>query len=285
MEFQLFELAKVIIMGIVQGLSEFLPISSSAHLVFTSNLMQIIAHKPIEDPTSYDIVLSMMLHIGTLIAVFVFFKNEIINITRKTLIAIKTRNYSDYESKLGFYIVFGTFITVFVALFLSDTAERLMFSPAIVGVLLIVTAFILYFSEKYSDSVENKSTEVNIKTAVIMSIAQGLAALPGFSRSGLTIAAGLFSKTDRVCCAKFSFLLSIPIILGASIVYPLKEIAFSELASYNWFNIIIGTIVSAIVGYLCIKYFLEFLGKYSLRAFAYYCMVVGFLASVIFTFI
>ena len=99
MEFQLFELAKVIIMGIVQGLSEFLPISSSAHLVFTSNLMQIIAHKPIEDPTSYDIVLSMMLHIGTLIAVFVFFKNEIINITRKTLIAIKTRNYSAIRSK------------------------------------------------------------------------------------------------------------------------------------------------------------------------------------------
>lgn len=281
----IFAILKVIIMGIVQGLSEFLPISSSAHLVFTSNLLQIIAHKPIEDPTSYDIVLSMMLHIGTLIAVLVFFKDEVINITKKTINAVQTRDYSDYEAKLGLYIILGTFITVVVALFVSDTAERLMTSPAIVGVLLIITGGILFFSEKYSDTVENKEQQVTLKTSVIMSIAQGLAALPGLSRSGLTIASGLFSKADRVACARYSFLLSIPIILGASIIYPLKEIAFSELASYNWFNIAIGTVVSAIVGYLCIKYFLEFLGKYSLRVFAYYCLVVGFTTAILFTFI
>ena len=92
----LFALIKVIIMGVVQGLSEFLPISSSAHLVFTSNLMQIVAHKPIEDPTSYDIVLSMMLHIGTLVAVLIFFKEEVINIFNKTMNAIKTKDFSDY---------------------------------------------------------------------------------------------------------------------------------------------------------------------------------------------
>lgn len=281
----IFAILKVIIMGIVQGLSEFLPISSSAHLVFTSNLLQIIAHKPIEDPTSYDIVLSMMLHIGTLIAILLFFKDEVINISKKTIDAIKTRDYTDYEAKLGLYIILGTFITVIVALFVSDTAERLMNSPAIVGVLLILTGGVLFFSEKYSDTIENKEQQVSLKTSIIMSIAQGLAALPGLSRSGLTIAAGLFSKADRVACARYSFLLSIPIILGASIIYPLKEIALSELASYNWLNIIIGTIVSAIVGYLCIKYFLEFLGKYSLRVFAYYCLVVGFTTAILFTFI
>lgn len=281
----IFALLKVIIMGIVQGLSEFLPISSSAHLVFTSNLLQIIAHKPIENPTSYDIVLSMMLHIGTLIAVFVFFKEEIVSIVKSTVLGIKTKDFSNYETKLGIYIILGTVITMFTALFVSDTAERLMNSPAIVGVLLIVTGGILFFSEKYSDTLETKEHEVSLKTSVIMSIAQGLAALPGLSRSGLTIAAGLFSKADRVACARYSFLLSIPIILGASIIYPLKEIAFSELASYNWINILIGTIVSAVVGYLCIKYFLEFLGKYSLRVFAYYCLVVGFTTAILFTFI
>lgn len=282
---QIFALLKVIIMGIVQGLSEFLPISSSAHLVFTSNLLQIVAHKPVEDPTSYDIVLSMMLHIGTLIAVFVFFKDEIVSIVKSTVAGIKTKDFSSYETKLGIYIILGTIITMIVALFVSETAERLMNSPAIVGVLLIVTGGILFFSEKYSDSVENKEQEVSLKTSIIMSVAQGLAALPGLSRSGLTIAAGLFSKADRVACARFSFLLSIPIILGASVIYPLKEIAFSELASYNWFNIMVGTIVSAVVGYLCIKYFLEFLGKYSLRVFAYYCLVVGFTTAILFTFI
>ena len=278
-------LIKVVTMGVVQGLSEFLPISSSGHLVFTSNLIQLVSHNPIPEDTSYDIVLSMMLHIGTLIAVFVFFWNEIVEIWNALVQGIKTKNFSDYNSKLGLYIILGTILTVFVALLFDDTAERLMDSPAVVGVLLMVTGAVLLGSEKYSDSLKEKSNNVSLKTAIIMSIAQGLAALPGFSRSGWTIAAGLFSKTERVACARYSFLLSVPIILGASIVYPLKEINLSELMSYNWIYILIGTVVSAVVGYICIKYFLEFLGKYSLRVFAYYCFVAGFVAALLFTFI
>lgn len=281
----MFGIIKVVIMGIVQGLSEFLPISSSAHLVFTSNLMQIFAHHPIDEPTSYDIVLSMMLHIGTLIAVFVFFKNEIVSIIKSTYFALKTKDFSDYDSKLGLYIILGTVVSVIVAMLFKDRAEALMNTPAVVGMLLVITGLVLYFSEWYSDRLEKKNTQLDIKTAVIMSIAQGLAALPGFSRSGWTIASGLFSKCDRITCARFSFLLSIPIILGASVIYPLKEVDFLELASYNWTNILIGTVVSAIVGYLCIKYFLEFLSKYSLRAFGYYCIVVGILACLFFTFV
>ncbi len=278
-------LIKVVTMGVVQGLSEFLPISSSGHLVFTSHLIQLVSHNPIPEDTSYDIVLSMMLHIGTLIAVFVFFWNEIVEIWNALVQGIKTKNFSDYNSKLGLYIILGTILTVFVALLFDDTAERLMDSPAVVGVLLMVTGAVLLGSEKYSDSLKEKSNNVSLKTAIIMSIAQGLAALPGFSRSGWTIAAGLFSKTERVACARYSFLLSVPIILGASIVYPLKEINLSELMSYNWIYILIGTVVSAVVGYICIKYFLEFLGKYSLRVFAYYCFVAGFVAALLFTFI
>ena len=272
-------------MGIVQGLSEFLPISSSGHLVFTSNIIQLFSHSPIQDKNSYDIVLSMMLHIGTLIAVFIFFWKEIIEIFKAFINGCKVKKFEDYNSKMGLYIFIGTIITVAVALLLDNTAERLMESPAIVGTLLIITGIVLISSEKYSDSLKEKSTKISKRTAVIMAIAQGLAALPGFSRSGWTIAAGLFSKTDRITCAKYSFLLSIPIILGASIVYPITEVNIHELISYNWTNIIIGTIVSAIVGYLCIKYFLQFLGKYSLRVFGYYCIIVGILASLVFTFI
>ena len=279
------ELFKAISMGIVQGLSEFLPISSSGHLVFTSNIIQLFSHSPIQDKNSYDIVLSMMLHIGTLIAVFIFFWKEIIEIFKAFINGCKVRKFEDYNSKMGLYIFIGTIITVVVALLLDNTAERLMESPAIVGTLLIITGIVLISSEKYSDSLKEKSTKISKRTAVIMAIAQGLAALPGFSRSGWTIAAGLFSKTDRITCAKYSFLLSIPIILGASIVYPITEVNIHELISYNWTNIIIGTIVSAIVGYLCIKYFLQFLGKYSLRVFGYYCIIVGILASLVFTFI
>ncbi len=280
-------LIKVITMGIVQGLSEFLPISSSAHLVFTSHILQIISGNPIPDESNYDIVLSMMLHIGTLVAVFIFFWREIAEIWNALVNGVKTKNYNDYNTKLGLYIIFGTLITIAVALCIDDTAERLMNMPAVVGFLLIITGFYLFFAEKFSDKINeaNKKKEIDTKTAVIMSIAQGLAALPGFSRSGWTIASGLFSKTDRVAAARFSFLLSIPIILGASIVYPLKEINISELVSYNWTYIMIGTVVSAIVGYICIKYFLQFLSKFSLRVFAYYCIIIGFITTIFFTFI
>lgn len=280
----MFALLKVVIMGIVQGLSEFLPISSSAHLVFTSNLMELFSKNPVADNTCYDIVLSMMLHIGTLIAVFIFFYREIITIFLALINGIKTKNYSDYNAKLGLYIIFGTIVTIIVALFIDDTAELLMSRPAVVGFLLMITGFYLFFAEKYSDNLTEKQDEISLKTAIIMAVAQGLAALPGFSRSGWTIASGLFSKADRVAAAKYSFLLSIPIILGASIVYPLKEIALDELFSYNWTNIFIGTIVSALVGYICIKYFIQFLSKFSLRVFAYYCFIVGFIATIFFTF-
>ena len=278
-------LIKVIAMGIVQGLSEFLPISSSAHLVFTSHIIQMISHNPIPEESSYDIVLSMMLHIGTLVAVFIFFWKDILEIWNALVTGIKTKNYSDYNTQLGLYIILGTIITIIVALFFDNAAERLMDTPAVVGVLLIVTGGMLFGAEKYSDRLPEKSEKVSTKTAIIMSIAQGLAALPGFSRSGWTIASGMFTKVSRVACARYSFLLSIPIILGASVVYPLKEVKMAELLTYNWTYILIGTVVSAIVGYICIKYFLEFLSKYSLRVFAYYCFVAGIIAALLFTFV
>lgn len=277
-------LIKVIAMGIVQGLSEFLPISSSAHLVFTSHILQIISGNPVPDESSYDIVLSMMLHIGTLVAVFIFFYREVAEIWNALINGIKTRDYSDYNAKLGLYIIFGTLVTIVVALCIDNTAETLMTRPDVVGFLLIITGIYLFGAEKYSDVVKEKEDKISLKTALIMAVAQGLAALPGFSRSGWTIASGLFSKASRIAAARYSFLLSIPIILGASIVYPLKEVNMSELASYNWVYIMIGTIVSAIVGYICIKYFLQFLSKFSLRIFAYYCMVVGFITTLFFAF-
>ena len=279
------ELAKVISMGVIQGLSEFLPISSSGHLVFTSHLFQIFTGNALENETAYDTVLSMMLHIGTLAAVFVFFWKEISEILKALVNGFKEKSFEDYNSKLGLYIILGTVVTVFVALVFKDSAERLMDSPAVVGVLLMVTGGWLIGAEAYSDKLSSKTEKMTLKTAVIMSVAQGLAALPGFSRSGWTIASGLFCGTDRVACARYSFLLSIPIILGASVVYPLKEINIHELLSYNWLYIMIGTVVSAIVGYICIKYFLAFLSKYSLKVFGYYCLAVGFIASLFFTFV
>ena len=115
-----------------------------------------------------------------------------------------------------------------------------------------------------------------------MAAAQGVAALPGFSRSGLTIASGLFRKLDRTTAARFSFLLSIPIILGASMLYPLIKLDLVEVIGYDWAEILIGTAVSGFVGYLCIKYFLKFVAKFSLNIFAIYCVLAGIFTSIFF---
>ena len=276
------DLLQIIFMGIVQGLSEFLPISSSAHLVFTSNFYKVFNNMPIHQQSNQEVFVDIMLHLGTLIAVLIYFRKEVWEILSALISGIKNKDYSNHNCKLGLYIILGTVITVLIAYPLNEVAEKLVYSPVIVGILLFITGFVLYFSEVYSNKLESKSNVMDFKTSVLMAIAQGIAALPGFSRSGWTIASGLFNKIDRVTAARYSFLLSIPIILGASMVYPFIKIDMAELASYNWIDIIIGTLVSGLVGYICIKYFLKFLAKYSLKVFAYYCFIVGLFTAIFF---
>ena len=125
---------------------------------------------------------------------------------------------------------------------------------------------------------------MDLKSSIIIALAQGIAALPGFSRSGWTIAAGLFNGLDRLTAAKYSFLLSIPIILGASMVYPFIKIDLHEALTFNWEAILCGTLVSGLVGYMCIKYFIQFISKFSLVIFGYYCVITGLFTTIFFTF-
>ena len=128
----------------------------------------------------------------------------------------------------------------------------------------------------------NLSQNVTLKQSLLIGLAQGIAVVPGLSRSGLTIATGLFAGLDRQTAARYSFLLSIPIILGASMVYPLIKIDVAEAVTYNWVAIIAGTLVSGIVGYLCIKYFMKFISKFSLNIFGYYCVIMGVFTMIFF---
>lgn len=274
-------LIQAILMGIVQGLSEFLPISSSAHLVFTSNFYKVFKGIEIAEQSSQEVFFDIMLHLGTLIAVLIFFRKDIWVILKAMFNALKTRDFSDLNARVGFFILLGTFVTVLIAYPLHEVAEQLVYLPFVVGLLLIITGGVLFLSEYLSKHAPQKS-EVDLKTSVLMSIAQGLAALPGFSRSGLTIATGLFCGLDRTTAARFSFLLSIPIILGASMVYPIIKLDLSELLTYNWLEIIVGTIVSGLVGYVCIKYFLKFVSNFSLNIFGVYCILTGIFTSVFF---
>lgn len=275
---------QAILMGIVQGLSEFLPISSSAHLVFTSNFYKVIKNIPIVQSSNEEVFFDIMVHLGTLIAVLIFFRKDVAKILKAMWHALRTKDWSDKEAKLGLFIVAGTVITVALALPINEIAEKLVYKPAIVGILLFITGFTLLYSEYKSKKIETKTDSVDLKTSILIGLAQGLAALPGFSRSGWTIATGLFCGLDRVTAARYSFLLSIPIILGASMVYPLVKIDVAEAINYNWIAILVGTIVSGITGYLCIKYFMKFISKFSLAIFGYYCIIAGIVTAIFFSF-
>ena len=274
---------EAIILGIVQGLSEFLPISSSAHIVFTSNIYSVLTGTPLDIETSQHVFLSIMLHVGTLIAVMIYFRKELWSITKSFFKALYKRDFSNEDALLGVYILVGTVFTVAIAYPLKDITEKLLVNPQIVAVLLILTGFVLFFSEFKSKHTDKSSQKLDLKKAILIGIAQGIAGFPGLSRSGWTIATGLFLGLDRVKSTRFSFLLVVPIIIGASIFYPILEINPSELASYNWLAIILGTITSAVVGYFCIKYFLKFVARFSMNFFAYYCIIAGMLIIAFFT--
>ncbi len=273
---------QAILMGVVQGLSEFLPVSSSAHLVFTSNFYKVFKNIPIVAQSNEEVFFDIMLHLGTLIAVLIFFRKDVLDILRALILACKKRDFSEHKAKLALYIIAGTLVTIALALPFNEVAEHLVYHPALVGGLLIITGGVLFFSEYLSKKKDNKSDRVNLKQALLIGLAQGVAVLPGFSRSGWTMATGLFTGLDRQTSARYSFLLSIPIILGASMVYPIIKIDIAEAVGYNWLAILVGTVVSGIVGYLCIKYFMKFISKFSLNVFGYYCVIMGFFTLVFF---
>ena len=189
-------LIQAILMGIVQGLSEFLPISSSAHLVFTSNFYKVFKGIEIVQSSNEEVFFDIMVHLGTLIAVLIFFRKDVMNILKAMYQALKTKNWSDKEAKLGLFIMIGTVVTVALALPINEVAEKLVYSPSIVGILLFITGFALLYSEYKSKKIEEKKDNMDLKTSIFIGIAQGLAALPGFSRSGWTIATGLFCGLD-----------------------------------------------------------------------------------------
>ncbi|MBQ7286535.1 MAG: undecaprenyl-diphosphate phosphatase [Candidatus Gastranaerophilales bacterium] len=261
---------QALITGTIQGLSEFLPISSSAHIIFSNKIYEIFAGVQAIN-LQEEIFFSIIVHLATLLAVVIYFFKDLKQVTRDFFVSIKNKEYSNENFKLVNYILLATFITGVIGLLLKNQVEKLVSSPVVICVLLFITGIILLSSEKFYKG--NK--QINLKYAILIGLAQAMAIFPGFSRSGLTISTALFCGMDRVKAARFSFLMSIPIIFLASFIYPLIELDFSTIATFNHKAIAVGFVASFIVGYLCIKYFMKLLGQLSLRIFGYYCLVAS----------
>ena len=263
---------QAVITGAIQGLSEFLPISSSAHIVFSNELYELITKTNVlQEVSQEEIFFNIMVHLATLFAVVIYFFKDLKKIFKDYLLSIKDKNFKDDNFKLVNYIMLTTVITGVIGLLIKDKVEQLISNPQTICFLLLITGLILLFSEKFYKG----DKKLSLKTAIFVAIAQGLAVFPGFSRSGLTISCAIFNGMNRVEAARFSFLMSIPVIFLASLIYPLFELDFASIATFNHKAIILGFLTSFVVGYLCIKYFMRLLGQLSLRIFGYYCLIVG----------
>lgn len=268
---------QAILMGFIQGLTEFLPVSSSGHLVLTSSLYKLFTGAELIHNNSQEAFFDIILHVGTLVAILIYFWTDIVDIIKKFIQACKEKDFKSNEAKIPLFIALSTVFTLIVVLPIKDIVERMLTAPIFTGIFLLITATVLYLSEWMSKKFEQKEKNITIKRAILIGLAQGFAIFPGLSRSGMTIATGLATGLDRVSCAKYSFLLSVPIIAAASLLYPLIDIDYKEFATFDWGSIFVGFVVSAVIGYLCIKYFIKFLSKFSMNIFAYYCFVVGLL--------
>lgn len=254
------EIIKIIFLGIIQGLTEFLPISSSGHLVIFQYLMGI---------NSEGLILEVFLHFGTLIPVLFIFRKDIIDI----LLLKKEKRH------LTWLIFVGIIPTGLMGYFLEDFFEKLFASVLTVGYMLLITGLLLYLAERMG-KVTKSLSEMKSHNAIIVGIAQGLAIIPGISRSGSTIVAALFQGLDREIAARYSFLLSIPVIFGAGLL-KIHDLITVGTGSLSWGLILTGVIASALAGYVAIKYLLYVLKKGSLIIFSYYCWLLGILIIVL----
>lgn len=273
------DIIQAIIMGAVQGLTEFLPVSSSAHLVFAPQLLG----------TNSSLAFDTLLHLGTLVAVVGYFYKDIIEIIKafiSSILDIFRGSFlenikEDPFKRLTWMVVVGTIPAGLMGILFKDQFESLFNSIPAVGFFLLITGIILWASEwitkKNSDKKGKDIKEVSFTNSLVIGIFQGFAIAPGISRSGSTIAAGLFSGLERKLAARYSFLLSIPAILGAALVQA-KDIASFDA---NTSVLIAGFLSAAIFGYLAVKFMMGYIQKHSLVLFAYYCWIVGAIALIV----
>ena len=257
-----------VILGIIQGLTEFIPISSSAHLVITKYLLGWSI------PDQLAFIFDVMVHLGTLVAVVICFWKDIWKIIREFVIGIVQRQpFKNETSRLGWIIILATIPAGVAGALFDAQVEQTFSKPIYPAIFLLVTALFLVLAERFGQR-KRQLESISWKDGLVVGLFQAISLLPGVSRSGSTITGGMLRDLDRQSSARFSFLLSVPAILGAAL-FKLKDLIQSPTFHAQVTTLVVGFIVSAIVGYLAIRWFFAYLGKRSLYIFAIYCVVVS----------
>jgi len=255
---------EAIILGLIQGLTEFLPISSSGHLV----LLPTVFNMPAPDLTMVG-----LLHLGTLTAVLVYFYRDLIAIAQAVLAGLIARDpMKDENGRLGWYILVGSIPAAVAGLLFKDFFEEKFSDPTLVAVMLLVTAGLLVLGEKMLSGKRTTAT-MGWLDAIIIGISQMFALMPGISRSGSTIVGGLSRGLSRPDAARYSFLLGVPAIAGAGLLAMLDIFGATPAESLTIYAV--GFVTAAVSGYACIHFLLSWVRKHSLYPFAIYCALVG----------
>lgn len=262
------EIIKSITLGLVQGLTEFLPVSSSGHLVIGAELLNF--HEQ-------GVVFDVCLHLGTLLSVIFVFRSELLQMIKAPFLYF--RGVRDGEVVKFFwwdiYVIVATLPAVFVGLFFKDEIEQLFSSVVVAYFMLIVTGTIMLIAQ----FIPEKKEPINGWRAFLVGCAQAFAILPGLSRSGSTIFAGMILGIPRETIARFSFIMSVPAILGAAVLQ-FGTLIENPPPHDVWVNLGVGAMMAAISGYFAIKLLLDIIKRNRLQWFGYYCLTIAFVGLI-----
>jgi undecaprenyl-diphosphatase len=258
------DLFKAVVLGTLQGLTEFLPISSSAHLRIFPELFGW------GDPGA---AFTAVIQIGTELAVLIYFRKDIWRIGSAWVRSLFRPEYRGHlDSRMGWFIIIGSLPIVVLGVFLKDVIERDFRNLWIIGTTLIVLGVILGVADRFSSD-DKEIKHLSLRDAVLMGAAQACALVPGVSRSGATISMGRFLGYEREAATRYAFLLAIPAVVGAGL-FELKEIPHGDNA-YGWGPTIVATVVSFVVGYAAIAWLLRYVATRSYTPFVLYRVALG----------
>ena len=256
---------QAIVLGIVQGLTEFLPISSSGHLV--------IAHSLFGWKTEYDLAFDVALHLGTLLAVLIYFQRDFVGMVGAVLAGARRRSFDDPLARLALLIVAGTVPAIAIGFLVQGLAEEAFRDPRLTATMLLLFSAVMWFADRATLQ-KRELLGLRLPDALIIGAAQAVALVPGVSRSGITISAGLFRGVRRADAARFSFLLAAPVTFGAVLLESAK-LARSGMPDGMAVAFVAGIVASALVGFLCIAFLLRYLARFSLTIFIVYRVVLA----------
>lgn len=275
------EFFKAIFLGAVQGVTEFLPISSTGHLIIAEHILGI-------SQETYGLTFDAALHIGSLIAVFWYFKEDwkkllrsfisvILDLIQDPKVILKLGSLIHGNDKICLLLILGTIPAVFIGLLFENAVETAFRSPTLVAFALIIFSFVLLFVERVGRKYKKMET-LTFVDSLVVGFAQSIALIPGVSRSGITMASGMWRGLTREEAARFAFLLSAPIIAGAGgkkLIDTITVLFHGQMPIGQFGFFITGMVSAAIVGYLTIKYFLKYISNHSLYPFIIYRIVIG----------